>query len=271
MPFTLFAHQVPAVGMKIGRPRWFDGTALCIGSMAPDLAYAVSGYTHVDTHDWDGLVLVLPLALVLTLLARWVGYATVPAQLPDLGRFRLHSWRVAWRRQPAWWITGVSVALGVATHIGLDAFTHKGRFGARWLGYDDAVVTVFGRPTYVVSLLQYLGHTLGSLAGAWLLWEIGRRRLLERWYSNAEVDAARAVRVTLAGRVVFWAVVAASGVVGLLWAVGGGRLEWFERPFLSLALGAVLASALPWCRPTPAALCQEPEHTTPGQRPTGFT
>ena len=249
MPFTFFAHQVPAVGIKVARPNWFDGTALCIGSMAPDLAYAVSGYTHVDTHDWDGLVLVLPLALVLTVMARWVGYGTVPAQLPDLGRFRLHSWGVAWRRQPAWWVTIVGVVLGVATHIGLDAFTHPGRAGVRWLGYDDVTVTLFGHTEPLASVFQYLGHTLGSLAGAWLLWEIGRRRMLERWYSGQDVEAARAVRVSARGRVVFWAVVATGGAVGVVWAAGGGRLEWFERPILCLALGAVVASALPWCRP----------------------
>lgn len=66
MPLTLFAHQVPTMGLKMARPRWFDGTALCLGSMAPDLGYAVSAYLHVDTHDWDGMPLVLGLAAGLT-------------------------------------------------------------------------------------------------------------------------------------------------------------------------------------------------------------
>ena len=40
MPFTYFAHQAFVLPLKLARPRWFDGTALCIGSMAPDFAYA---------------------------------------------------------------------------------------------------------------------------------------------------------------------------------------------------------------------------------------
>ena len=37
LPLTWFAHQVPMIGMKLARPKWFDATALCIGSMMPDL------------------------------------------------------------------------------------------------------------------------------------------------------------------------------------------------------------------------------------------
>ena len=71
MPLTLFAHQVPTMGLKIARPKRFDGTALCIGSMVPDLAYAVSGYLHVDTHEWDGFWrLDLPLAIAITIAIR---------------------------------------------------------------------------------------------------------------------------------------------------------------------------------------------------------
>ena len=249
MPLTLFAHQVPTMGLKMARPRWFDGTALCLGSMAPDLGYAVSAYLHVDTHDWDGMPLVLGLAAGLTLLARWVAAGTVPAHLPDMGRFRLHSWRVTHRRAPAGWITAASVIVGVGTHIVLDWFTHPGRPGPRWFGYDDVTVTLFGHTEPLAGVFQLLGHSLGSMAGVWLLWEIGRRRLLEQWHGEGAVAIARAARPTTRGRVVFWVVVAAGFGAGLAWGLPGERLELIERPLLCTGVAAVVASALPACRP----------------------
>lgn len=257
MPLTLFAHQVPAMGLKMARPRWFDGTALCLGSMAPDLAYSVSAYLQVDTHHWDGMPLVVAMAVGLTVVARRVAAGTVAAHLPDLGRFRLRSWQVIGRQHPAWWVTGLSVVLGVGTHIVLDWFTHPGRPGPRWLGYDDVSVTLFGRTEPLAGVFQLLGHSLGSLAGAWLLWEIGRRRLLERWYGDELVADARAAAPSMSGRVVFWAVVALGFAAGLVWGLPGERVELIERPLLCTGVAAALASALPMCRPVGALLSQQ--------------
>jgi Domain of unknown function (DUF4184) len=43
MPFTFFAHQAPFLPMARRWPRLIDGTALIVGTMAPDLAYALNG------------------------------------------------------------------------------------------------------------------------------------------------------------------------------------------------------------------------------------
>jgi hypothetical protein len=262
VPFTLFAHQVPALALKVRRPRWFDGTALCIGSMAPDLGYAVSGRLGVDTHDWDGLVpLIFPLALLLTLAARWIVADVAPAHMPDLGPARLRSWRVTARRQPALWITVSSCVIGIATHVLLDAFTHPGRFGARALGYDDVVVHAFGHSEPLTGVFQLIGHSLGSLIGLWMLVDIGRRRLLEDWYGEDAVRAARTVEVSPAGTVVFWATVVAGTGIGMATGWGTGRLVEIVRTMVGCGLGAIVGSLLPICRPrrpptvTPADSC----------------
>ena len=253
MPVTLFAHQVPAMGLKMARPRWFDGTALCIGSMAPDLAYAVSSYLHVDTHEWDGCWrLVLPLALAITLVIRHWTANIAAAQLPDFGGFRFWSWRVVHRRPPAWWITLTSCALGVFTHVFLDAFTHPGRPMVRWLGYDDVVVHLWGRSEPLAGVLQVFGHTVGSLVGAWMLFAIGNRLLLERWYGAEAVAEARRFTLSFSGRVVFWGCIAIGLAVGFVWGrdipTMVGRIE---RPLFSGMVGAMLAALLPVCRPRP--------------------
>jgi hypothetical protein len=43
LPFTYLAHQVPALALKRRWPAAFDGTALALGTMAPDWPYALSG------------------------------------------------------------------------------------------------------------------------------------------------------------------------------------------------------------------------------------
>jgi hypothetical protein len=249
VPFTLFAHQVPAVGLKIARPRWFDGTALAIGSMAPDLAYALGRWRTVDTHDWDGLPLAMSTAFVLTMAARWIVADVAPAHFPDLGPVRLRSWRVTAKRQPALPITVISAAIGVLTHLVLDAFTHEGRWGERLLGYDGASVEMLGHTKSVAGTLQLLGTTVGSLLGLLLLVEIGRRRLLEQWYGAEAVRTARAADVSRTSTIVFWTVVAAGTLVGIIAGWGTGVLVGVVRTIVGCGLGAIVASLLPICRP----------------------
>ena len=51
MPFTFLAHQAPVLPIKARRPDRWDGLALVVGSMAPDLAYVVA---RDDRHYFDG-------------------------------------------------------------------------------------------------------------------------------------------------------------------------------------------------------------------------
>lgn len=250
---TLFAHQVPAMGLKVVRPKWFDGTALCIGTMTPDFAYAVSGYLDIDTHDWPGFWAVdVPLAIVLTFVVRYSTAGVAAAHLPDLGGFQLWSWRVLHRRPPAWWRTVACCIIGAFTHVGIDTFTHTRRAGARWLGYDDVVLHLAGRDEPLASVFQLLGHTLGSLVGLWLLFSIGSRRLLQRWYGADAVAHARHFTLTRRARVVFWSCAAAGLAAGVWWGFNGDSVERIQRPLSACLLGVIVAAALPVCRPAAA-------------------
>jgi hypothetical protein len=252
MPVTLFAHQVPTMGLKMARPTWFDGTALCIGSMTPDLAYSVSGYLGIDTHDWDGLLaLDIPLAIVITCIVRWSTASVAAAHLPDLGAFRLWSWRVIHRRQPTWLLTVLCCALGALSHLVLDSFTHPGRLGVRTLGYDDITFQLWGRTEPLASVFQLIGHTFGALVGAWMLLIIGQRHLLERWYSVADVDHARHFRLDARARLVFWSVAGVGAAVGVWWGWRGGLVEGIQRPLVATMVAVMLAALLPACRPVP--------------------
>ena len=239
------------MGLKMARPKWFDGTALCIGSMTPDFGYAISGYLKVDTHDWDGLWQIdLPLALLITIVVRWIAASVAAAHLPDLGAFRLHSWRVVHRRQPSWLLTITSCALGALTHVALDSFTHPGRAGVRWLGYDDVEFHLWGVVEPLASALQLIGHTLGSMVGLWMLLIIGKRHLLEQWYSADDVDRARHFLLRPPGRLVFWGLVAAGVFGGAWWGWNGDSVERIQRPAVGGILAVCVACAVPICRPT---------------------
>jgi hypothetical protein len=227
------------IGLKLGRPRWFDATALCIGSMTPDLLYTVSAYLRFDTHrGFAAFAYGIPAAMVLAITTRRFLAPVGALHLPDLGPFRLRSYAVLAARRPALVLTAVSSFLGVGSHIVLDWFTHPGRPGVRWLGYDDVSVTLFGVTEPLAGVFQLFGHSFGSLGGVALLWIVGRRELLADWYGAATVSQARTWTPTTRQRCAFWASIAAGLLVGILWGVRGGKLELIQRTFVGALAGA---------------------------------
>jgi hypothetical protein len=239
MPVTWFAHQVPVFGMKLARPRWFDGVALVFGSMAPDLAYAFTGPLGLDGHKAPAaLTFAAPIAVVMAVVFRHVIAGQIPKCFPDLGALRVRSYGVLAIRRPAVLITVSSALLGTGSHVVMDWFTHSGRPAVRWLGYDDLTVTLFGYTEPLASALQHIGHTFGSLAGLLLLVLIGRRRLLEEWYGVDRVQEARALRPS-GLRTAMWGCMALGGVVGLGFGWSGNFVERIHRPALGIFVGMV--------------------------------
>ena len=53
MPLTYLSHQSVVLPLKIAAPRAVSGTALVLGSMAPDVEYYLKGYaTGGVSHTW---------------------------------------------------------------------------------------------------------------------------------------------------------------------------------------------------------------------------
>lgn len=186
MPFTL-SH--PAAVLPLLRAAGARGplvaSALVAGSMAPDVpffaesllpgVYGHGGLTHrwwaVPTLDvviagalvagWHGLLRGPAVALLPerwaggaeALTARWDGGAREPGGAgPAGGTVRGAAWFAA------------SAAIGAATHVGWDAFTHGDRLGVRLLPVLDRPVA--GVPLYEV--LQYGSSALALVAlGGW--------------------------------------------------------------------------------------------------------
>lgn len=213
MPATFPSHQGIVLPLKLWRPRWFDGVALCAGAAAPDLAYLLDGSglpVWPFSHQWLGLVgWCLPVTVVLAWILRRAA-PIVAAHLPTGGRLALRDYGALASIRPAWWITASSALLGGASHLALDGLDLLGP-GGEWAGH-----------------LAGGGATLGVLV------HMGRRRLIVDWHGPAAVVRLRPRR--------FWG---SAAIVGL---AGFGVVPFLPAAFLAHTTGvrltAVVALAL---------------------------
>jgi uncharacterized protein DUF4184 len=210
MPATFPAHPAAVLPLKIRWPRRFDGVALVIGSMAPDLAYPLDGTwwerphpalppTYQIAHSWWGLLAwCLPVTLVCAYVVRRAAPA-IAAHLPARPRtLALQDYGAIGRSRPAWFITVWSALLGAATH----------------LVWDRLADGPYDLPSSV----------LGGLATLAMLVVIGRRRLIALWHGAAPPVPVR--------RGVFWTIIVA--------VVGAGALVSPHLPGASLPHTAVV-------------------------------
>jgi len=73
MPSAIFSHQAPGLALKIKYPHKFDGTALCISALVPDLLSLFGPFFSFPfrnfTHSLIGLIIsTIPLTIILTIV-----------------------------------------------------------------------------------------------------------------------------------------------------------------------------------------------------------
>lgn len=243
MPFTFFAHQAPVLPIARRWPHRVDGVTVVIGSMAPDMAYALSG-SRFDmwAHSFPSLALFcVPVTLVVSWIIVRVLAPVVPAHLPSLGPFHLHDYsglgthrfhRIA---SPLW------AMLGALSHVGLDSFTHGwGWFAHHVSWYDDVLIdSLFGRQWTIFRVVQYAGHIVGSVVCVWLLARYGRARWMrERSARAPTVTRARASSIVLA------TTTAVTTGLGVAWVAldSGGEGPDVLRIAAAMFTGLTLAS-----------------------------
>ncbi|NMO52935.1 DUF4184 family protein [Actinoplanes sp. TBRC 11911] len=182
MPLTVPTHPAAVLPLKLWRPGWFDGVALVLGSMVPDLGYAFDGVDldlYHFAHSWPGLLgWSLPLTLIGAALIRRAAPA-VAAHLPGAAR----DFAVLGTSRPAWWVTILSTLIGAASHLVLD---------------DLEALSPVG---------EWAGHVAGFVSLPLLIATILRRRLLVRWHGPPPAPPPRSRT--------FWPLALAITVVGL--------------------------------------------------------
>ena len=182
MPLTYLAHQLAVIPLKAARPRWFDGTALCIGSMAPDFAYAFTGTPlGFGSHNLRAqLFWSLPVTLLLTRIVRaWLA-EPIGAQLPEPYGSQV---RALARSTHAWFVTVISALVGGVSHVLMDSCTHRHGWGYNHFAWLHVHVS----PSWqVADVLQYVGHTLGTLLCALLVMRLCAAQCVSSWNGSQQ-------------------------------------------------------------------------------------
>jgi len=163
MPFTL-SHAAAALPFRKFKPVW---PALVIGTFGPDLQYfvSISDEDRSGHHFPQALLFTLPFAFVALWVFEWCVKAPVIELLPGGLQRRLQD-KVEPLSFKGWGrfaTIGLWVAIGIATHVLWDQFTH----GRTWMTAHlpllrHAVPVPFHAPVFVTKILQQ-GSTISGL------------------------------------------------------------------------------------------------------------
>ncbi len=244
MPVTFFAHQAPVLPIARRWPHAVDGVALAVGSMAPDLAYVLSGSRFdVWAHGFPGVVtFCVPATFAASWLVVRVMAPVVPDHLPDLGHFHLNDYRGLATHRFRFVRFVVWAELGALSHVFLDEFTHDwGWFANHVSWYDNRIIKgeLLGREWTVFRVFQYIGHVgLTALCVA-LFWRYGRQR-----WMRARADTIAPTPTSPASYVTLWGCSATGLLVATAWVLSD-RLG-SATDFLRVAFG-LFAGMLAGC------------------------
>ena len=203
MPLTFLSHQAVVLPLKMVAPSRTSGTALVLGSMAPDVEYFVRTYpTATISHTWPGLVtFCLPVALVLFWIVTRVVAEPLALHLPPGGEFRLSEYTLL-REQPNtlrhWGVVAASALVGSASHLVLDRLS--GFWSTLPIGEPTSWLPREALPSSEAWIIAKLTTWIVlALVTVVLLRQIGRRRLLRQWAADrrsrsASVDSAGGAR-----------------------------------------------------------------------------
>ena len=200
MPFTP-THTLAAVPIAWFWPGVGIFPALVIGSMVPDWPlYVPFGPRYDLTHSLPGIFLAcLPIGFAMAafyqLLLQDALFELLPAALRQ--RVVTHLSAAVPLRPGLWLAIAAAVCVGAVTHVGWDAFTHRGAWGVNlipWLNERIALTASISMPAY--ALMQHgstvIGFPVFLLLFAW-------------WFRQSGQHALRPARLTRATRN-FWIV-----------------------------------------------------------------
>jgi len=166
MPFTP-AHS--AIVLPLIRLRWFSATGLIIGTMAPDFEYFFKvSVSSVHSHTWSGLLyfdipVVVVLSLIFHLTVKQNLINNLPAFLQRKFQDTLHFDFLAYLKLKWPWFL-LSAALGAASHILWDSFTHNGGYFVHVLPFYSYRVPWQGVNYPMFYALQHISTTIGLAA-----------------------------------------------------------------------------------------------------------
>jgi hypothetical protein len=240
MPFTV-SHVAAVLPLRKFNLVW---SALVVGSMAPDLPYIIGTANYRSLgHQFPGII---EFTIPASLFALWLFHTALKRAaatlLPigmqqrlrgQLGEFKFGG--------PARFVAILfSLALGIATHVVWDAFTHPYSWPwLRWVWLQRSVKVPLLGPMPMYMALQYASTVIGLVAlGIWVL----------LWYRNTPPKPAVGAAKARSGPWVALTMVAVAIVAGFLraWLVMGmPKSLHMADPFL-LVFGVTSIALVFW-------------------------
>jgi len=212
MPSSVLSHQAPGLILKVKYPNKFDGTALCISTIVPDVNIIFDPFLPFTfrniTHSFLGLVLItLPLTIILTMLfCTYIGpfYANLAKRngifAKPLKYFGIDAWdnlRKKKYNRKFFIVASYSALIGGLTHLLLDLPAHENiemffpiimqspdfllysikDFGTMNIGQNqiDANLTVY-------QLIWFIETLITAFIAVYLLRYIKKHNLISKWY-----------------------------------------------------------------------------------------
>jgi hypothetical protein len=214
MPSGVVSHQAPGLLLKVKYPKKFDGTALCIGTLVPDLNALIDlffpYYFRNITHSFLGLfIYTVPLTLILTILfCKFIGpfVANIAKResriFKPLKFFGIDDWDVFKNKKynsKFFIVATYSALIGGLTHILLDLPAHKYNvlfFPIITLSPDILLYSIidFGplhlgpfvidRNLTIYQLIWIIEDTITLISSLYLLRYIKKHNLMGKWYKE---------------------------------------------------------------------------------------
>ena len=212
MPSSILSHQAAVLPLKIKWPEKFDGTSLCVGSLAPDLQWFLSlfyaGVTERTFHSIGDMIYIFPLSLVLVVLFDKVllpatSYFANGNHLGVFSKclafFGVDEWYILKRKRfTARWLVkaSYSVILGILIHFLLDLPTHSQI--TYLLPFYDAEMPAWFLQEYIMLSLPFYGvvevtnynllwllfTVVFGVLGLYQLRYIKKHKLMAKWYET---------------------------------------------------------------------------------------
>jgi hypothetical protein len=180
MPFT-FSHPAIILPFDHSKRKWLSLTGLIVGSIVPDIEFLLRlRETENFAHTWLGLVVFnIPVAVLLSFIFHNLIRNPLIFNSPKFFRERFSAlqsfnWPGYFKQHKIPFF--VSMLIGIASHIFLDAFTHYDGAVAKRSSFflNEIIVWKHSFPMYLI--LQIVTSLVGGLYILWFIFKMKREQ-----------------------------------------------------------------------------------------------
>ncbi|PKM95642.1 MAG: DUF4184 domain-containing protein [Firmicutes bacterium HGW-Firmicutes-1] len=195
MPFT-FAHPLAVLPLGKKKNKYFDFTALIIGSMAPDFEY----FIHFKPYQMYGHTLLgqlfynMPLVIIIAFIYHYILKESIIINLPNpystyYNYLIKKRWTIFSKR--AFIMFVYSALIGMFTHLIWDSFTHIEGYFVTKIVILSKSITLINYKIPIYKILQHGSTVIGLTIIVFCLWKIKEINPINNLDNISKVSKAR--------------------------------------------------------------------------------